>query len=238
MANDRILPINPTLPLDTGLPPWAVLLSFLFLVSGLILSAGRAYADQPADTLVYNVYQTESLEPLIDLGLAMQENNRHEEAIAYFKQARQASRIQYGLYDETQVLLVEAIIESELVLENWEEVDDHYRHVEHLYHKLYDMEDPRLEDGLRKVSGWLSFSLSAKPTGDRVDQLYRASRVYKLRLKIARQTLDANHPKVAYLEENIAICEKQLYPLPSKKRSDSRRERGRWQRNPVVATLD
>lgn len=238
MANEQSQPISLTITADATLHPQALLFTLLFLSIFLLLGAGKVHADQPSDTLVYNVYQADSLEPLIDLGLAMQEQDRHEEAIAYFKQARQASRIQFGLYDETQVLLVEAIIDSELALENWSEVDDHYRHVEHLYHKLYDMNDPRLEAGLRKVSGWLSFSLAAKPTGDRIDQLYRASRIYKLRLEIARQTLDADHPKVAYLKENIAICEKQLYPLPARKNSDSRRERGRWQRNPIVATVD
>jgi len=209
----------------------------LYLSTGVLL-AGAVQADEPAEPRLFNVYATDSLQPLIDHGLAMQEQERHEEAITYLKQARQASRIQSGLYDETQVLLLEAIIESELAMENWEEVDNHYRHMEHLYNKLYDMEDPRLETGLRKVSGWLSFSLSAKPTGDRIDQLYRASRIYKQRLEIARRTLSADHPKVAYLQENIDICEKQLYPMPSNKRSSFRRDRGRWSRNPILATID
>ncbi len=237
MANDHRQPVHSTLPGNGLLRPWFHLLASLLLIP-LLSATTLVHADQPADAPLFNVYQADSLEPLIELGLTMQEQDRHEEAIDFFKQARQASRIQHGLYDETQVLLVEAIIESEVALENWQDVDDHYRHMEHLYHKLYDMTDPRLEAGLRKVSGWLSFSLSAKPTGDRIDQLYRASRIYKLRLQIARQTLDADHPKVAYLEENIAICEKQLYPMPSHRREDSRNNRGRWRRNPVVASLD
>ncbi|MEQ8633066.1 MAG: tetratricopeptide repeat protein [Gammaproteobacteria bacterium] len=191
-----------------------------------------------ADSKSFNVYHAESLEPLIDLGLMMQEQDRHEEAVDYFKQARQVSRIQKGLFDETQILLVEAIIESELALKNWEAVDDHYQHVEYLYHKLYDMDDPELEAGLGKVSRWLSYSLSANPVGNRIDQLYRAKRVYKLRLQIAQRTLDADHPKLAYLQENIAICDKQLYPMPSPSREGTRSIRDGRSRIPIVASLN
>ena len=198
----------------------------------------EGFSEDLAESKSFNVYQFESLEPLIDLGLMMQEQNRHEEAVGYFQQARQASRIQNGLFDETQLLLTEAIIESELAMQNWEAVDGHYQHMEYLYHKLYDMDDPRLEAGLGKVSRWLSFSLSAKPVGDRIDQLHRANRLYKLRLQIAQSTLEPDHPKLAYLQENIAICEKQLYPMPSHDQDRSRRSRKAYGRNPVIASLD
>lgn len=189
------------------------------------------------DSKSFNVYQVDSLSPLIDLGLHMQEQDRHEEAIDYFKQARQVSRIQNGLYDETQLALVEAIIESEMELENWEAVDNHYQHAEHLYHKLYDMEDPRLEEGLGKVSRWLSYSLSARTAGDRIDKLFRAKRIYTLRLQIAEQTLSEDHPKLAYLQENIKICDKQLYPMPSYINDESRRI-GRDRNRVSVASLE
>jgi len=204
-----------------------------------------ALSEHP-DSKSFNVYQVNSLSPLIDLGLQLQEQNRHEEAIDYFKQARQVSRIQNGLYDETQLALVEAIIESEMELENWEAVDKHYQHAEHLYHKLYDLKDPRLEEGLGKVSRWLSFSLSARDSGDRIDKLFRAKRIYTLRLQIAEQTLSKDHPKLAYLQENINICDKQLYPIPSYINDDSRRIRdddsrrilNERNRVPLVASLE
>lgn len=198
---------------------------------------GAGDSGQP-DSKSFNVYQVNSLSPLIELGLQMQEQDRHEEAIDYFKQARQVSRIQNGLYDETQLALVEAIIESEMELENWEAVDNHYQHAEHLYHKLYDLQDPRLEEGLGKVSRWLSYSLSARDSGDRIDKLFRARRIYSLRLQIAEQTLAKDHPKLAYLQENIKICDKQLYPIPSYINDDSLRIREERGRVPLVASLE
>lgn len=227
----------------------ALCLIILPFVSGQTLGQEntlvRTLSEQP-DSKSFNVYQVNSLSPLIDLGLQMQEQNRHEEAIDYFKQARQVSRIQNGLYDETQLALVEAIIESEMELENWEAVDNHYQHAEHLYHKLYDLKDPRLEEGLGKVSRWLSFSLSARDSGDRIDKLFRAKRIYTLRLQIAEQTLAKDHPKLAYLQENINICDKQLYPIPSYINDDSRRIRDDDSRRileernrvPLVASLE
>jgi len=166
----------------------------------------------------------------------MQEQGRHEHAVAYFKQARQVSRIQNGFYDETQIALVEAMIESEMAMEDYEAVDDHYSHIEFLYRKLYSIDDPRLETGLQKVSGWLSYALSINPVGNRLEQLRKANRVYKLRLQIAERTLASNHPRFSYLLENIAICEKQLYQFPGKDGSGMKRERQR--RRPHIARLD
>ena len=195
-------------------------------------------APSSPDSKSFNVYQVNSLTPLIDLGLQMQEQGRHEDAIDYFKQARQVSRIQNGLYDETQLAIVEAIIESEMELENWDAVDTHYQHAEHLYHKLYDIKDPRLEEGLGKVSRWLSYSLSARNTGDRVDKLFRAKKIYTLRLQIAEQTLSEDHPKLAYLQENIKICDKQLYPMPSYSIDDPRRVRNGRSGERQIASLE
>ncbi|NKB32332.1 MAG: hypothetical protein GKR91_04470 [Pseudomonadales bacterium] len=188
------------------------------------------------DSTEFNVYSVESLDPLIDLGLYMQEQGNHQEAVAYFKQARQVSRIKHGFYDETQVALLEAIIESEMLLKNFEAVDNHYSHMEYLYRRLYDIDDPRLETGLQKVSGWLSYALSINPVGNRVDQLRKANRVYKTRLEIAEQTLSSNHPRFNYLLENIAICEKQLYQFLDKDGSGMKRSRQR--RGSLVASLD
>lgn len=159
----------------------------------------------------FNVYEQDSLEPLIGLGLLMQEQGDHTRAVNFLKQARQVSRIQNGLYDETQIAILEAIIESEMQLRNYEDVDAHYNHMEYLYTKLYDLDDQRLDNGLQKISGWLSYALSINPVGNRVEQLRRANRIYKLRLEIAERTLASNHPRFNYLLENIAICEKQLY---------------------------
>ena len=185
----------------------------------------------------FNVFHADSFGPLIDLGLEMQEAGRHEAAIDYFKQARQVSRIQHGLFDETQIVLVEAIIESEMELKNWEEVDAHYQHVEYLYNRIYELEDPKLEEGLGKVSRWLNYTINSRPIGNRVDQLYRAKRIYSLRLQIAEQTLDSDHPKLAYLQENIKICDKQLFPVPTYEREESRNPRTRFRRSTLASNF-
>ncbi len=185
----------------------------------------------------FNVFHADSFSPLIDLGLEMQEQGKHEEAIDYFKQARQVSRIQHGLFDETQIVLVEAIIESEMELKNWDAVDDHYQHVEYLYNRIYELEDPELEEGLGKVSRWLNFTINSRPTGNRVDQLYRAKRIYSLRLQIAQQTLESDHPKLAFLQENIKICDKQLFPIPDHRRDDSDRLTRHRRRVPLAANF-
>jgi len=99
---------------------------------------------------------------------------------------------------------------------------------------MYSIDDPQLEAGLRQVSRWLSYALSVNPVGNRIDQLRKANRVYRLRLQIAERTLAANHPKFGYLRENIAICEKQLYQFLDKDGSGIKRSR----RDPFLARAD
>lgn len=224
------------------MPLFAILLAISFNCYGQEDSFALLAPDNPfndefvIDSRDFNVFSTESLDPLIDIGLLMQEQGRHEHAVAYFKQARQVSRIQNGFYDETQIALLEAMIESEMALEDYDAVDDHYSHMEFLYRKLYSIDDPRLETGLQKVSGWLSYALSINPVGNRVDQLRKANRIYKLRLQIAERTLASNHPRFNFLLENIAICEKQLYQFLDNDGSGMKRDRQR--RRPFIARID
>ena len=84
------------------------------------------------------------LDPAIEEGIVYQESGQHAVAINAFDQAQQIPRIKYGLYHEAQIPLLEGIISSGMELSDWEMVDERYAYMEHLYRRLYAVDDPRL----------------------------------------------------------------------------------------------
>jgi len=151
------------------------------------------------DTGRFNPYQSLSLEPALELGLSQQELGEHRGAVEAFEQALQITRIHYGLFHESQIPLVESIIYSLMELKDWEAVDQQFDYMAHLYRRLYDIDDPRLETGLQKISSYHVNAFNIDLAGRGEYHLRKAANLFKLRLRVAEQTLTADHPKLDYL---------------------------------------
>ena len=148
----------------------------------------------------------------------------HVQALKHLRKALISNRVQEGFYNETQVALQKAIIEIEKGQRNWKTVDYLYSHLELIYRRLYDHNPKKLEDGLREISAWLSYSLNTLKIGGRHQKLHRTYRILKQRLEIVEKLLGtgsgADDFKVSLLSEKISILERQLYPTESKRYSD------------------
>ena len=159
----------------------------------------------------FGPYDFRLAEPLQTLGRQLEESSNYAAAVVVYQQALHVTRVNNGLYHESKVEILERIIASNKALKNWEAVNNHYAYLEHLYRRLYEVKDPRLETGLQKVVSWHVNAWNVNLDGRRVEHLQQANKLFKLRLEIAEQTLTANDPKFAFLHHNIAICERQLY---------------------------
>ena len=159
----------------------------------------------------FGSYDLRLTEPINDIARELQKSGDHSNAVAVFKQALHVTRINHGLYSETQIPLLEDIIESDIALRNWDAVDRHYAYMEHLYRRLYKIDDSRLEIGLQKVSSWHINALNTNLDDKRIEHLQHANRLFRLRLQVAELTLNADDPKVEFLHQNIRICEYRLY---------------------------
>ena len=171
------------------------------------------------------------------MGIVYQEAGEHEVAIKAFNQALQITRIKYGLYHEAQIPLLEGIILSSMEVRDWESVDKRYAYMEHLYRKLYDVDDPRLENGLQKVSSFHVSAFNINLDGRREYHLRRAATVFRTRLEVAENTLDEGHPRFEYLNEGIANCREQLYRMSNAERESEKSSRDRV-RDRLLADLD
>jgi len=191
----------------------------------------------------FGPYDYRLLEPLDDQGELQQRMGDHEGAVRTFKQALHLTRINNGLHHESQIDVLDKLIASERVLRNWQDVDNHYAYMQHLYQRLYGIDDSRLEAGLQKVASWHVSAFNVDLDGKRIEHLQTANKLFHLRLKVAKLTLSADDPKFDFLYRNIALCERQLYLASGlnkemmHRQEKIRRDRNS-SRNPQLAELD
>ena len=159
----------------------------------------------------FGAYDQRQIESLGDLGRLSQSAGEHQQALALFKQALHVARINQGLYHESQIPIVDDIISAEIALQNWKEVDNYYAYQEHLYRRLYDTDDTRLETGLKKISAWHITAFNVNLGGNRIEHLRKVNKIFRLRRQIAENTLSSDDPKLAMLARNIKIFERELF---------------------------
>ena len=169
--------------------------------------------------------------------LRFQEEDDHDSASELFAQAWQIARVSNGLYHQSLIPILECMISSEVVLENWAAVNNKYYLLEHLYRRLYATDDERLEFGLQKVSSWHVNSFNLNIDGKRKQHLQQARKIFLARLEIAENTLPETDPKFAFLRESIQLTETYLY-LMSERHIEHARHKQRAAEYGLVASAD
>lgn len=196
---------------------------------------------QSIDTILpateFNAYDGTLVAPLYQEARQQQESGNHTAAVILYKEAIHILRINQGLYNDAQIDLLDAMIDSEISLQNWEQVDKNYAYMENLYRRLYDVTDPRLEIGLQKVVSWHVNALNVNIDGKRIEHLQQANKLFRLRLQIAQLTLHTDDPKLDFLYRNIEICERQLF-LASDLNREMQKRQQRTRQNALLADLD
>ena len=159
----------------------------------------------------YSPFDTDQLDPLISSGIRSQELGNHEQALVAFQKAFEVVRVQNGLYSESQVPIIESIISSEIDLKRWEAVNKNYEYLEHLYGKIYSVDNPKFSLALQKISLWHVNALDLNLDGQRVEHLRKVHKISKKRLQIAEVTAGPEDPIFEHLNESIGLSERELY---------------------------
>ncbi len=203
----------------------------LALLASDVMQSSQLLADE------YNLYDNTQLDALFVQGRQQQEAGNHAFAVEYFERAWQSSRVANGLYHTSQVPLIESMIVSEIELEDWQAIDDHYSYLELLYTRLFDETQAELEEGLQKVSSWHINAFNLNLDGKREQHLREARKVLKLRLEVANNTLPAGHPRFDFLHQSIRLSEQHLFLMSERYKEQLRRQQ-RAERDRLLATLD
>ena len=158
-----------------------------------------------------SAFQMNSLDSNLSRALALQESGKHEAAVLAFQRVWEIDRIQNGLYSESQISIIENIIFSFMELANWDSVNEQFEYLEHLYKRIYDTGNPKLELGLQKISSWHVNALNEDLDGQRLMHLRKVHKLFKKRLDIATLALNAEDQRLQYLRDNIALSQRALY---------------------------
>ncbi len=185
----------------------------------------------------FGPYDIRLKEALKALGFQLNNSGDLMAASDAYKRALHVTRVNEGLISESQLAIVERLIDVDQQMARWDQVNNHYAYLEHLYKKLYERDDPRLEKGLRKVVAWHFDASNFNLNGARVEHLRKAHGLLKLRLEVAELTLSGEDPLLDSLKRNIARSEYYLY-LSSDIYHEMARERRRYARSRALANLD
>ena len=159
----------------------------------------------------YTPFQAEQFNSYVVQGTSLQELGQHDEALVFFEKAWEIDRIQNGPYSKSQVPIIEIIISSYANLAKWDSVNKKFEYLEHLYGRIYELDSPEFDLGLQKVSSWHVDALNENLDGQRLMHLRKVHNIFKVRLDIARSTLEPEDPMIEYLNKNIALSKRQLY---------------------------
>lgn len=106
-------------------------------------------------------------EQLTDLADVYQLRGDHDLAIDAYERALHVNRVNYGLYDMSQVDIVDNMIESLVVTRQWEDVHDKQEYLYWLHVRNYGELDPRMLPVIDQIGSWYINDYALNP-GNRV----------------------------------------------------------------------
>ena len=159
----------------------------------------------------YSPFETEQFDSYMTRGISAQESGQHDKALTAFQKAWEIDRIQNGLYSESQISIIENIISIYTGLSKWDSVNEQFEYLEYLYSRIYEIDNPRFELGLQKISSWHINALNENLDDQRLMHLRKVHKLFKMRLNILRSTGEPRGPSFEYLSDNIDLSKRELY---------------------------
>ena len=123
-------------------------------------------------------------EQLTGLGKAYQLRGQHREAIEIFERAIHVNRINTGLYDLSQVDLIENMLDSLIVTGQWDEVHERQQYLYWLHRRNYGDSDPRMLPVIDRLGSWYINDYALNPGNRMVSHLVDAHNLFDHATKI------------------------------------------------------
>ncbi|MEX1031992.1 MAG: tetratricopeptide repeat protein [Cellvibrionaceae bacterium] len=127
-------------------------------------------------------------EQLGGLGRTYQLRGHHRDAIEIFERAIHISRVNNGLYDLSQVPIVEDMLESLMARGLWEEVHQSHQYLYWLHKRNYGAQDPRMLPVIDRIGKWYISDYALNPNRRVTDQLLNAYDLFEHAISIITGT--------------------------------------------------
>lgn len=118
-------------------------------------------------------------EQLAGLGHTYQARGQHRDAIEIFDRAIHVSRINNGLYDLSQVPIIEKMVESLKARGRWEEVHKRHQYLFWLHKRNFGADDPRMLPVIDSLGKWYINDYALNPGRRMMDQLVDAHNLFQ-----------------------------------------------------------
>ncbi len=118
-------------------------------------------------------------EQLAGLGKTFQLRGEHDEAIEVFERAIHVNRINQGLYDLSQVSIIEDMLDSLLVKGRWKEVHERQEYLYWIHQRNYGNNDPRMLPVIDKLGSWYVNDYALNPSRRQVGHLVDAYNLFE-----------------------------------------------------------
>ncbi|GAA4950960.1 hypothetical protein GCM10025791_34160 [Halioxenophilus aromaticivorans] len=197
----------------------------LWLLLPAVASTAQA---APADDVYDEIARIESEqgafgaslgEHLLSLATGYQARGKHVEAVEAFKRALHVQRINEGLYSMNQVPAMEAMIESQIALGDWDEAAKRHSHMYWLHQRNFGVDDPRMLPMLEKMSSWHLNAFSLSPVNI-ANHLLSAHQLFAMSIDIIDKNYGREDMQMIKPLKGLAVSN---YYLATLKAEQSRR---------------
>jgi len=221
----RILPLALAAAMPAAAQPAAKLLiqpsplpDLLQEASVLTLAqpSASSYLDQLLQLEVaYGPYDIRLAEPLQAAAAALERMADPLQASQLYERALHVTRINEGLYSESQIAIVERLIDCFALMEDWPQVDRNFRYLHLLYTRLYEPGTVELDRALAQISDWHVIAINHNIGGDIQDHLREAGKLFRQRLAFADAHGNTDAQDVELLRRNLEVTQYNLRTLNS-----------------------
>lgn len=153
------------------------------------------------------------IEMLIELAETQSLNGLYENATESLKEALQVNRMSNGLYHQSQIEILDQLIAIEVLMKNWQAVNSLYDLQEHLFWRLFEPTDARLELGLEKITTWHIRAFNEDIDDNARAHLKKVEGLLTNRLDIVANLIGKDNVRYDYLLRNLEYVELELQKI-------------------------
>jgi len=175
-----------------------------------------SYLDQVSQfEVAYGPYDRRLAEPLQAAAVALEKAADPVQASQLYERALHVMRINDGLYSESQIAIVEKLIDCFVLLEDWAQVDRSFRYLHLLYTRLYESGSVELDRGLAQIADWHVIAINHDIGSDMQDHLREAGKLFRQRLTLAEKYGHTAADDVELLRRNLEVTQYNLRMMNS-----------------------
>jgi len=175
-----------------------------------------AYLDQLLQLEVaYGPYDIRLAEPLQAAAAALEQSADPLQASQLYERALHVTRINDGLYSESQIAIVEKLIDCFALLEDWPQVDRNFRYLHLLYTRLYEPDTVELDRALAQIADWHVIAINHNVGGEIQEHLREAGKLFRQRLAFADAYGKTDAHDVELLRRNLEVTQYNLRTMSS-----------------------